>query len=110
MALAIGFRADRSEHAAIRSLNWLLIAFLVLSTPHYPWYFLALVPFLALSPTVTAWILTTVSVFLYYVHHGPLVPGYETRFATFTLATLAAFAYDLWSERKKASPPVGETP
>jgi alpha-1,6-mannosyltransferase len=109
MALAIGFRADRSEHAAVRSLNWLLIAFLALSTPHYPWYFLVLAPFLALSPTLTAWTLTSVSVVLYYVHPGVAVPGYGTRFATFTLATLAALAYDLWSERRKAPRPVGET-
>lgn len=109
MALAIGFRADRSERAAIRSLNWLLIAFLALSTPHYPWYFLVLAPFLALSPTATAWTLTTVSVFLHYVHPGAVVPGYETRFTTFTLAMLAALAYDLWSECRNASRPVGET-
>jgi hypothetical protein len=42
VALAIGFRTDRSETSAIRSLNWLLIVFLALSTPHYPWYFLVL--------------------------------------------------------------------
>ena len=50
LALAVGFRSDRSEEASIRSLGWLLIAFLVLSSPHYPWYFLVLVPFLALAP------------------------------------------------------------
>lgn len=109
MALAIAFRTDRSERAAIRSLNWLLIAFLVLSTPHYPWYFLALAPFLALSPTATAWTVTTVSVFLYYVYPGATVPSYETRFTTFTLATLAALVFDLWRRRRRrASYPVGE--
>ena len=35
---------------------------------------------------------------------------YATRFATFTLAMLAALAYDLWSERRKALRPAGETP
>lgn len=109
LALAIGFRTDRSESAAIRSLNWLLIAFLALSTPHYPWYFLVLAPFLALTPTATGWTLATVSVVLHYVHDGATVPGYGTRFATFTLATLAALAYDLWSERRKAPRRVGVT-
>jgi alpha-1,6-mannosyltransferase len=109
MALAVGFRTDRSERAAIRSLNWLLIAFLALSTPHYPWYFLALAPFLALSPTVTAWTLTTGSVLLHYVHDGPMVPGYDTRFTTFTLVMLAALACDLWRERRKTFHPVGAT-
>jgi alpha-1,6-mannosyltransferase len=109
MALAVSFRADRSAWAAIRALNWLLIVFLVLATPHYPWYFLALAPFLALCPTATAWTLTTASVLLHFVHDGAFVPGYAARFATFTLAMLAALAYDLWSEYRKALHPVGET-
>jgi alpha-1,6-mannosyltransferase len=109
LAIAVGFRPDRSERAAIRSLNWLLITFLVLSTPHYPWYFVVLGPFLALAPTATAWTLTTVSVVLYYVVPGPLTPGYEVRFATFTLAMFAAVAYDLWRDRNGASRLVGET-
>jgi alpha-1,6-mannosyltransferase len=110
MALAVGFRTDRSAWAAIRALNWLLIAFLVLSTPHYPWYFLALAPFLALCPTATGWTLTTASVLLHFVHDGALVPGYGTRFATFTLAMLVALAYDLWSQYRKALHRAGETP
>ena len=110
MAIAVGFRADRSPWAAVRGLNWLLIGFLVLSTPHYPWYFLALVPFLALCPTATAWTLTTASVLLHFVHDGPMVPGYATRFATFTLAMLVALAYDLWREHRKALRPAGATP
>ena len=110
MALAVSFSADRSARAAIHGLNWLLIAFLVLSTPHYPWYFLALTPFLALCPTATAWTLTTASVLLHFVHDGPFVPGYATRFATFTLAMLTALACDLWSQYRKALRPAGETP
>jgi alpha-1,6-mannosyltransferase len=102
LALAVGFRADRSDRTAIVTLNWLLIAFLALSTPHYPWYFLVLAPFLALAPTATGWTLTTASVVLYYVHEGAMTPGYETRFAAFTLATVAALSYDLWSGHGKA--------
>jgi len=109
MALAVGFRADRSEWAAIRSLSWLLIAFLVLTTPHYPWYFLVVAPFLALCPTLTAWTMTSGGVYLYYLFTDPTIPSYEMRFATFTLATLATLAYDLWSGRRKLSGPVGET-
>jgi hypothetical protein len=109
LALAVGFRADRSERTAIRSLSWLLMTFFVLTTPHYPWYFLAVAPFLALCPTATAWTLTSVSVALYYVYPDASMPTYEARFTAFTLATLAALAYDLWGERRRASGPVGET-
>jgi alpha-1,6-mannosyltransferase len=110
LALAVSFRTDRSDGAAIRSLNWLLIAFLTLSTPHYPWYFLVLVPLLAFTPTATGWTLTTACVVLYYVHDGATVPGYGARFAMFTLATLAALAYDLWSAGRKVSRRVGGAP
>jgi hypothetical protein len=38
------------------------------------------------------------------------LPGYAARIAVFTLATLAALAYDLWRERKRASSSsLGET-
>jgi alpha-1,6-mannosyltransferase len=111
LALAVGFRADRSQEAAMRSLSWLLIAFLVLFSPHYPWYFLVLVPFLALAPSITAWVLTLGCVLFYNVLSNDVLPSYETRVTIFTLATLAALAYDLWSERRRAiTVPVGETP
>ena len=75
LALAAGFRTDRSEQAAIRWLGWLLIVFLVLSSPHYPWYFLVLVPFLALRASATAWVLTTACVLFYDVVGNDGLPG-----------------------------------
>lgn len=99
LALAVGLRADRSEAGALRSLRWLLVAFLVLSSPAYPWYFLVLVPWLALSPSVTAWVLTLGGVLFYDVVGNDGLPSYEVRIAAFTLATLAALACDLWRER-----------
>lgn len=99
LSVAIGFRRNRSEQAASRSLGWLLIAFLVLSSPHYPWYFLVLVPFLALSPSATGWVLTIGSTLIY----GGL-PSYDTGIALFTAATLAALAFDVWREFKSPMP------
>jgi len=104
LALAAGFRSDRSEGATIRALGWLLIAFLVLSSPAYPWYFLVLVPLLALAPTATAWVLTLGGVLFYDVVGNDGLPSYEVRIALFTLATLAALAYDLWRARTIPSP------
>ena len=106
LALAAGFRADRSEQAAIHWLSWLLMAFLVLSSPHYPWYFLVLVPFLALRPTATAWVLTLGCVLFYDVVLNDVLPGYTARIALFTLATFAALAHDLrgaWHTSKPVS-------
>ncbi len=103
MALAASFRADRSAQASLRAAAWLLAAFLVLVSPNYPWYFLVLVPFLALAPSATAWVMTGAGVLFYDVVPGDTLPAYEARIAAFTLAVLAALAHDLWSERRKAA-------
>jgi alpha-1,6-mannosyltransferase len=110
LALAIGFRSDRTAQASMRSASWMLIAFLVLVSPNYPWYFLVLVPFLALSPSVAAWVLTSASVLFYDVVPGDALPSYEARIAVFTLAVLAALVHDLRGEwRKDAAVAIGET-
>jgi hypothetical protein len=104
LALAAGFRRDRSEAGTVRAVTWLLIAFLVLSSPHYPWYFLALVPFLALHGTATAWVLTLAGVLFYdAVPEVGALPSYQARILVFTLLTLAALAYDGWAYRHKPS-------
>jgi alpha-1,6-mannosyltransferase len=108
-ALAVGFRSDRTVDCSVRAAGWMLIAFLVLVSPNYPWYFLVLVPFLALSPSATAWVLTSASVLFYDVVPGDVLPAYETRVTVFTLAVLAALASDLWGEWHKGAPAaVGE--
>ena len=94
----------------MRATCWLLIAFLVLISPNYPWYFLVLVPFLALSPSTTAWVLTSAGVLFYDVVPNDVLPAYEVRIAVFTLAVLPALAHDLWGEWRKTVPvAVGET-
>jgi alpha-1,6-mannosyltransferase len=112
LSLKAAFRSDRSQAATLRSLNWLLVAFLVLSSPHYPWYFLVLVPFLALHPTATAWVLTVGSVFFYdAVPEVGALPNYHVRVVFFTLLLLATLAYDIWSDHHKPSAvPIGERP
>ena len=110
IALAVGLRSDRTVHSSMRAAAWMLIAFLVLTSPNYPWYFLVLVPFLALSPSATAWVLTSVSVLFYDVVPNDVLPAFETRIPLFTLAVLAALARDLWGEWHKGAPAaVGET-
>lgn len=110
LALAVGFRSDRSAQASMRATSWMLIAFLVLVSPNYPWYCLALVPFLALSPSATAWVLTSAGVLFYDVVPADVLPAYEVRIAVFTLAVLSALGHDLWREWCKHIPvAVGET-
>jgi hypothetical protein len=110
LALRVALRTDRGAQASMRATSWMLIAFLVLISPNYPWYFLVLVPFLALAPTATAWVLTSASVLFYNVLPDDVLPAYEVRIGAFTMAALAALAHDLWLEwRKGAQVVIGET-
>jgi hypothetical protein len=104
LALAVGFRSDRSAHASMRATSWMLIILLVLISPNYPWYFLVLVPFLALSTSATAWVLTSACVLLYDVVPNDVLPAYEVRIAAFMLAVLYALGHDLWKEWRKNIP------
>jgi hypothetical protein len=111
LALAVGFRSDRTVQMSIRATSWMLVAFLVLISPNYPWYFLVLVPFLALAPSASAWILTSASVLFYNAVPGDLLPTYEVRITMFTIAVLAALAHDLRGEWRRSVPAaLGESP
>jgi hypothetical protein len=110
LAIAVAFRRDRSPKTAVASLWWLLAVFLVLASPHFPWYFLALVPLLALHASVTGWVLSLGAPLLY--DSAARIPwlSYDARITLFTLASIAALAFDAW--RLRRVPPnlnVGET-
>ena len=114
LGVAIAFRRDRSPEAAIAGLSWLLVVFLTLASPHYPWYFLALVPLLAVHASSAAWVLTLACPLLYESAAGTGWPAYDLRIAAFTLATVAALAFDARSLRrnglgKPTNLTVGET-
>ena len=100
LVIAIAFRTDRSPQTTVACLNWLLVIFLILASPHYPWYFLVLVPLLVLHPTTTGWVLTLSCPLLYASIEGAGWPSYDTRIAAFTAATIAALAYDAWQLRR----------
>jgi hypothetical protein len=99
-AVAVAFRSDRSPGTAVACLSWLLVVFLVVASPHFPWYFLALVPVLALYPSAAGWVLTLGGPLLYDSNaHLPWL-GYDARIALLTFASLAALAFDVWRLRR----------
>jgi hypothetical protein len=110
LALAVAFRRDRSAETSVACLGWLLTIFLILASPHFPWYFVVLVPWLALRPSATAWVLTLASPLLYDSAAGPVWPSYDARIFAFTLATVAALAFDGWILRRRPfNLTIGET-
>jgi hypothetical protein len=109
-AVAVAFRRDRRAEAAVAGLSWLLIVFLTLASPHFPWYFLALVPVLAVHPSATGWVLTLASPLLYDSAARVEWLSYDTRIVAFTLATAAALAFDAWALRRTSlNLAIGET-
>jgi alpha-1,6-mannosyltransferase len=65
LALRAGFRRDRPLAVTVADINALLLAFLFLLSPDYPWYFLMLVPFVALTGSWPAWAMTVGAFVLY---------------------------------------------
>lgn len=56
MSLAAAFRKPPSMQASLGDINRLLLAFLLLVSPNYPWYFLAVTPFVALVGGAPVWV------------------------------------------------------
>src|SRR5206468_11387602 len=58
MAMMVAHRTPRPMESSLADIKRLLLAALLLLSPNYPWYFLAVVPFLALIGGATAWAAT----------------------------------------------------
>ena len=99
LALKVGFHIDRSPATSIRALGVLLLAFMLLLTPHYPWYYLVLGPFLVLTSWLTPWVLMTGGFVLYDVVANDQMPPFLFRETTLHLTALAAAGYDVWRAR-----------
>lgn len=101
LALRAGFRGDRAPAVALADINRLLLVFLVLLSPDYPWYFLLAAPFLALVGGAPGWALTVGGFMLYDVATGdPQIPFF-VRDAVFNGLVLAAAAL-AWLRRSRA--------
>jgi alpha-1,6-mannosyltransferase len=55
LMLAAAFRRDRPPQVVLADTGRLLLVFLLLLSPKYPWYFLALMPFVALQGNPLLW-------------------------------------------------------
>ena len=77
----------------------------MLLTPHYPWYYLALVPFLTFYTTSwTLWVVTVGGFQTYQFGLSAMIPGYDDRQILFHGLVLLAIARDLWLVRPQGTP------
>jgi Na+-translocating ferredoxin:NAD+ oxidoreductase RnfD subunit len=75
MALLAAWRKERSADVCLHDINRLLLAFMFLLSPNYPWYFLILTPFVALVGGAPVWAFTVGAVLLQdELRSDPYVP------------------------------------
>jgi alpha-1,6-mannosyltransferase len=71
----------------------LATAFTILSSPHYPWYFAWLVPFLCFYPSAAVIYLTCAASFLYLAHWPPSLSDGLVMYGPFAAILIAEFAF-----------------
>jgi hypothetical protein len=75
----------------------------VLLSPHYPWYFAWIVPFLCFAPFTSVLYLTVASPLLYFVPGGPDPEGARTGFEAAIYGPFAVLAgLELWHRFARA--------
>jgi alpha-1,6-mannosyltransferase len=94
--VTFGDGVRENPEARLRRLFWLLFTFLLLLSPDYPWYYLLLLPFVALFGPAAGWA-ATIGGFLLYdeVGQDPEI-AFALRDTAFNLAVLAALLLPLW--------------
>jgi alpha-1,6-mannosyltransferase len=83
----------------LRDINLLLLAFLFLLSPDYPWYFLVAVPFVALVGGAPGWALTIGGFMLYDVVPDDPQVHFLIRDAVFNGLFLVAVVFELTRAR-----------
>jgi alpha-1,6-mannosyltransferase len=95
LALAVPFGRDQRLEARLRRLFWLAFAFLLLLSPNLPWYYLLLLPYVALLGPAPGWAATLCCFLLYdVVGHDPEV-GFALRDTAFNLIVLGTLLASL---------------
>jgi len=95
---------DKSGDQYIGSAAALAVAATILLSPHYPWYFAWLVPFLCFAPYPSVLYLTVASPLLYLVPGGPDPEGHRIIVDWAIYGPYAALAVlELWLRRRRGA-------
>jgi alpha-1,6-mannosyltransferase len=89
-----------AEGSYLASAMTLAVAAMVLLSPHYPWYFAWIVPFICFTPRLSVLYLTLACPLLYFVPGGPDPEGARMPFEWAIYGPFAALlAFELWRQR-----------
>jgi len=96
------FGEDAPE-ARLRGLGWILFAGIFALSPNYPWYYLALLPFVALFGTPAFWTATVAAFLLYDIRPHDLGIDFWIRDAAMQGAVFAALLFGLAGRHRAAT-------
>jgi len=103
LAVAVVFKRQRSMATTLADINRLLLTFLLLLSPRYPWYFLAITPFVALRGGATVWVASIGALLLQEEVDWDLYIPLMARKTVLYGAVIVAFGYSLWRSREISS-------
>lgn len=104
LAFRLSFAADEDLAARLRRLSWLVFAGVFALSPGYPWYYLCLVPFVALFGAPPLWAATIGCYLLYDEIPGDPAIAFWIRDGAMHVAVIAAFLWMPWRRRRAAAP------
>jgi len=100
MGLRASLRRSRMPGLVIADVGGIVLTFLFLLSPNYPWYFLIATPFVALTGGAPVWTLTLGAVLLQdETRLGFFVPLLLRKYAMYG-AFICACAYAAWARRR----------
>jgi hypothetical protein len=110
LALAVPLGRDQGLEARLRRLFWLFFAFVMLLSPNLPWYYMALLPFVALLGPAPGWAATICCFVLYDVVGADIEVDFAVRDTALNLVVLAALAAALRPHRAVPETKLVEVP
>jgi alpha-1,6-mannosyltransferase len=106
-AFAVAFRTDRNVASSLGSINMLLLLSLLLVSPNYPWYFLAVTPFVALCGSPPTWAVSITALMLSeQLDWDFYIPRMVTKSVLFG-GLLLAWAWVAWRSRQSRTANAG---
>jgi alpha-1,6-mannosyltransferase len=108
-AFVVAFRTDRNVASSLGSINMLLLLSLLLVSPNYPWYFLAVTPFVALCGSPPTWAVSITALMLSeQLDWDFYIPRMVTKSVLFG-GLLLAWAWVAWRSRQSRTANAGSS-
>lgn len=108
--LYVARKPGRTIASMLDDVNMLLLLTLLLLSPNYPWYFLVITPFLALSGSLPTWVVSLGALLLSeQLDWDFYIPRMVTKSLLFG-GLLLAWALMFWKDRMQRTAVIGQAP